>query len=170
MAKGDIEIIEYQSITPVRTYVVGDRDTSGEVQIKAGEPLKISGTTANHVVLLEGGDPEIGTDKFVGVAKNDSTETATVEGTVEVYIPVPGVTVFRCKANNPTAVNTTTKRIGLLNDYVTFDRSASDVFTVNEDEDSDAAHGLVIVDADIDHATIDFVVRGSATLYDNHAI
>lgn len=166
MAKGDLEIVGFQSYTPVRTFRVEERNTSGEAQIKAGEPVRLSSTTSNHVIICNNGDPEVGSTRFVGIAASDSTESATLEGTVEVFVPVPGLTVIRGKANDSTAIDTTDERVGILNDAVTFDRSSADVFTIDENETDDAGHGLVVVDADIDKGTVDVVVK-SAAIYSN---
>ena len=161
MAKNDIKLLEPKNVS-TREFVVEDRDTnSATYTIKAGEPVKLrAAEDSNDIIILATGDPEIGTDIVVGVAANESTETATVDGTVQVYIPIPGVTVFRCRATTPANVNTAAKRLAILNDCVAFDLTGT-TFTVDETEGTDDdVHGLIIVDVDTSNGDIDFVFKG----------
>ena len=163
MAKNDVKILEPKNVS-TRTYVVEDRTTSSaSVTIKPGEPLKIrSAEGGNDVIILATGDPEVGTDIMVGIAASESTETSTVDGTVEVYVPVPGITVFRCRATTPSGVNTAAKRLAILNDVVSFDLTGI-IFTVDATEGTDDnVHGLIITDVDISNGDIDFVFKARA--------
>lgn len=162
MAKNDIKILEPKDGS-TRTYVVEDRTTSSaSATIKVGEPVKVRGAEGgNDVIILATGDPEIGTDIVVGIAMSESTETSTVDGTVEVFIPTPGSSLLRCRATTPANVNTAAKRLALLNDTVTFDLTGT-TFTVNENEGvDDNVHGLVIVDINTSNGDIDFVIKSN---------
>jgi len=121
--------------------------------------LKIYGEEdGNYVVHCATGDPEIGTDIFAGIAKSPDTATTTAEGTVEVYLPMPGV-IYRCKAT--TAANLAD---GILFDTVCFDLTVT-TFTVDENEGSDEnVHGLRILDYDADADTVDFVISPECTI------
>ncbi len=168
MSKADIEIVKGNA--PVREFRVEDRNSapsSPSATIKAGEPVKVGGTENNYVILCANGDPEIGTDRFVGIAQSESTETASAAGTVNVYVAQPGETIFRAKANTSTNIDTDAELRAILNDSVTFDYDGTD-FTVDEDEGDDPdVHGLVVVDGDIDKGTLDFTVKPGATLHGN---
>lgn len=125
--------------------------------IKGGVPLKKDGA---YVVAVANGDPEIGTDEFVGVSSSISTETADEDGTVEVRVISVGETILRGPASTPANLEN--------NDYrgmsVTFDVS-SGVYTIDEDEADDIdVHGLVIVDQDADRGTVDVMVKPEATI------
>lgn len=159
MAKNDIRIVDVggANVTPVRTF----RTDANSTAIKVGEPVKVSG---NYVTPLATADPEIGTDRMVGIAASDSTHTASVDGTVDVYIPIPGVTVMRAKAHTAANIDTDAKVLGLLNDSVTFDLTST-VYTVNEDEGDDPdVHGLLIVDGNVTEGTLDFVLKSGASI------
>jgi len=163
MAKGDVKIVDtggYAQI-PVRTFVVDDLTTTSDTVIYPGEPVKIYGEEdGNYVVHLATGDPEIGTDIMVGIAASTSTATATAEGTVDVYMPLPGV-VYRCKATTSTNLAD-----GILLDTVCFDLTST-TFTVDEDEGSDEnVHPLRIVDYDATAGTVDFMINPKVTILD----
>ena len=165
MAKNDIRIVDAGgvNVTPVRTFKTEANGTA----IKVGEPVKIGGTGNNYVLPLATGDPEIGTDRMVGIAASDSTQTASVDGTVEVYIPVPGVTTLRAKAHTAANINTEAKILALLNDSVTFDLTSS-VYTINENEGDDVAvHGLILVDGDATEGTLDFMIKSGVAIAAN---
>ena len=163
MAKNDVRFASMEGVS-TRRYVVEDRVTSSaSATIKAGEPVKVrGGETGNDLIILATGDPEIGTDIMVGIAANESDETATVDGTVDVYVPIAMKTVLRTFATTKSNVNTAAKRLALLNDTVTYDLTGS-TFTVNENEGSDDnTHGLVIVDINTATGEIDYVIKAQA--------
>lgn len=159
MAKGDIKIVDVggANVPPIKTF----RTEAAGTDIFAGEPVKLGGTGTNYVVPLATGDPEIGTDIVFGIAASDSTQTATADGTIDVYLPLPG-TVYRCAATTPANL-----ALGILNDCVTFDLTAG-VYTVDEDEGTDeAVHGLRIIDFDTTLGTVDFELKQAGTRYGN---
>jgi hypothetical protein len=157
MAKNDVKIVDtggYSNV-PTRTFLVDDRTTSSDTQIFAGEPVKLSTNFAAHLAT---GDPEIGTDVVIGIAASDSTETSTADGTVEVYMPLPGV-VYRCKAHTSTNL-----AVGIVLDTVTFDLTGT-TYTVNEDEGTDEnVHGLRILGYDATAGTVDFTINPRCTI------
>ena len=166
MAKNDVKIVDkggYLNI-PTRNFPVQDRTSSSETAFYAGDALKIlDGQSGNYVGRLATGDPAIGTDIVVGIAASNSTETSTADGTVNVYMPLPGV-VYRCNAHTVGNIDTTAELLALNFDCVTFDLTST-TFTVNEDEGSDEnAHGLRIVGGNITAGTIDFTINPRCTI------
>lgn len=160
MAKNDVKLLEPKNVS-TREFVVEDRTTSSaSLTIKPGEPVKLrNAEDSNDVIILATGDPEVGTDIMCGIAATESTETSSVDGIVQVYIPIPGVTVFRCRATTPANVNTVAKRLAILNDVVSFDLTGI-IFTVDENQGTDDnVNGLIIVDVDISNGDIDFVFK-----------
>jgi hypothetical protein len=166
MTKNNYKVVRYPG--PARTYLAEDRTTSSvTATMKVGEPVKVGGTGSNFVKPLATGDPEVGTDEFVGVVCRESDETSTLDGDVEVITCVPVRTVLRAKATTSTNVDTQTELDGLLNDWVCGDVTASSgtngVFTIDEDEATDPnGHGFKIVDGDIIAYTLDVIVHAMA--------
>jgi len=162
MATNDVKIVDVAgaNVTPVRKF----RTEAGEADILVGEPVKIGGTGNNYVIPLAKGDPEIGTDRMVGIAASDSNHTASADGIVEVYIPIPGMTVMRADAHTAANIDSDAKLLALLNDSVTFDLTST-TYTVNENEGDDPdVHGLMLVDGNIDEGTLDFVLKAGASI------
>jgi len=152
MADNDITIVKQGDARVMRFGVAAGAVGS----IGPGEPVKKS---TNDVVLCATGDPEIGTDEFVGIAMETSTETATVDGYVNVMIPTPGKTVMRCACTTVANMDTQAELDGLLMDCVTFDLTST-TFTVDENEADDPnQQGLQIVGGNITNGTLDFVVQ-----------
>ena len=165
MAKGDLAVVGGIAATPVLPFRVDDRTTSSaSATHKPGEPLKQSG---NFTLLCATGDPEQGTDAFIGLAHNESTETSSADGSVDIEVVVPYITRIRGKATTVANIDTDDELEGVLNDAVTFDLTGS-TFTIDENEGDDPnVHGLVIVDGDIDKGTLDVIVKPLATLFGN---
>lgn len=157
MAKADISIVESAGAT-VREY-----KQEANTTILAGEPVKIGGTGNNYVTRLATGDPEVGTDRMVGISVSEGTATASADGVVRVLEVIPGKTVMRIKATTAANVDTAAELLAILNDSVTFDLTGS-TFTIDEDEGDDPdVHGLVIVGGDYENGTLDFVLKTGAS-------
>lgn len=122
-----------------------------------GDAAKVGGTGTNYAIPCLNGDPEQGTDLFLGVTHSAATNTASADGVVDVEMVLPG-SVLRGRMNTPANVNTDTLLLGVLNDQVAFDRSAdtaAGVLTIDENEGTDAAvHALLIVDGDVVAGTL----------------
>lgn len=154
--------------TQVLPFRVDDRTTSSaSATHKAGEPLKQNG---NFSLLCADGDPEQGTDAFIGIAHNESTETSTVDGRVDIEVAVPYITVIRGKATTPANIDTDDELELVLMDAVTFDLVGG-IFTIDEDEGDDPnVHSLVIVNAnesDLTKGELDVVLKPLGTLFGN---
>lgn len=163
MAKGDVTIREWGG-AQTRVWQVDDRTTSSaSATIKAGEPVKRTAAGSPFVVALADGDPEVGTDVFVGIAMSESTETSTVDGEVEVLEPVPGKTVLEIKATTFANVDTQAEIDALVGDTVCFDL-ANGVYTIDENEgDDDNVHSLLIVGGDAVRGVLYAVVKSAIT-------
>lgn len=121
----------------------------------AGLPLKKSG---RYAVLCADGDPEIGTDEFLGISTNASTDTASVAGTVD-YIEIVPKMVLRGPATP--GITLSQAQVG---DAVTFDVS-NGVFTIDADEGSDPdVHALEIVAVNVAAGTVDVEVKSAALI------
>jgi hypothetical protein len=147
MAVNNIRVIKHgMTIQRMRT------EANAFVGLASGDAIKIAGTGTNYATPCLNGDPERATDMFLGVSKSDATNTTAADGVIDVELCVPG-TVLEAKANTTTNVNTDAKLLGLLLDYVAFDRSAdtaAGTLTLDEDEGTDPdAHGMLILDGRI---------------------
>ena len=81
MAVNDIKVVK--GAGPTITWQAEDRTTSSQtVAYLPGEPLKKGGTGGNFALALATGDPEVGTDEFLGICRKASTETSTADGVV----------------------------------------------------------------------------------------
>lgn len=160
-AENDIKVIKNEGGTLV--YNAEDRSTSGlTATMKAGEPVKVGGTGTNFVTLIATGDPEVGTDEFIGIVRKESTETSAADGKVEVTVMVPMRTMLRGSANDYTKMNTAALLLGLQLDWITFDYDDTN-FTIDENEGTDPnAHGLQIINGDIAKYTVDVIVHAGA--------
>lgn len=147
MAAADLRVLKHgYTVERFRT------EANVTLGIEAGDAVKIGGTGTNYVSLCLDGDPEQGTDIFVGITKSGATNTAAADGVVDVEMVGPG-TVIEGKANTASNIATDANLLGILLDFVCFDRSAATavgVITIDENEGTDTAvHGLMILDGRI---------------------
>ena len=159
-------IIVGGSLGAVLPFLVDDRTTSSQTEtIKPGNP--VTQDNANFVEIVVTGGPVNSTGLLVGLAQNESTETSSAEGEVDVEIVVPFITRMRAKAT--TAANVTAANLKAYKlDAVAFDNT-SNVITIDEDEGDDPnEHGLVIVDGNTDKATLDFYAKPLACVFGNN--
>lgn len=140
MALGDIKIVDAagHNVVPTRVY----QTASGSTAIKAGEPVVL--TTIGSSVYASAAadaDPTIGTDYLAGIAAGASTHTASAAGTVEVYMPLPGV-IYRGKAKSAAAANTDAEILALANKRTVFDLTTG-VYTLDTAAADGAGNGLI---------------------------
>lgn len=154
------------------TWQVDDRDTSSvTATISPGTPLKIAGT-ADFVIPFLTGDGEIATDAFVGLARKTSTETATVDGVVEIVAPIPGQTILRGFGTTAANIDTASEIDDLVGNYVAVDvtalASTNGDFTIDEDEVSDPnGNMLLILRGNAVKGTLDCLIHVLATAAGN---
>ena len=169
MAVNNVKIIKNGG--PNFEFQAEDRTTSSiTVAMQLGEPVKVGGTGTNFVLPLLTGDCEIGTDEFVGIVAEESTETSTVDGTVLVTQLIPGLTMLRAQATTVANINTVAKLLALRGDWISFDvtgagtNGPTGVFTLDEDEATDPnVHCCKIMDGDITKGSLDVIVHANAT-------
>lgn len=136
---------------------------AGATDINAGEPVKLKAAGSPYVIPLADGDLTIGTDTaMVGVAASDSTHTASADGYIDVYVPLPGV-VYACAATTAANVDTQSEIDALVGDRVTLDLNSS-TYTVDEDATDDANNAFYIVGGDPDTQVLEFIIRADATV------
>jgi hypothetical protein len=157
MSKNDIKIVSGGG--EVVSMLVDDRTTSSDIQIQPGEPVCKSNT--NFVIHAADGTPTNASGETLwGIAKTFSTETTSAEGSVDVQLVVPGVTVLRIKATTPANLAQS-----IIQNAVTLDRTGTTEFayTIDENEGDDPnVHGLIILSYDSEKGTVDCLVKGYA--------
>jgi len=161
MAFNDVRVIS--GAGPVLVY----QTEANATDIVAGEPVKYKSDGSPYAIPLATGDPEIGTDQFLGVSAGSSSHTASADGTVDVITVVPGQTVLECKATTAANVDTKAELDALVGDAVAFDLTGA-IYTVDEDEgNDDNVHGLILVGGDPFKQTMHFQVKASAMKVDS---
>ena len=143
MAAGDIEIFEKGPITNV----IGSRKANvaaGATAILAGEPVAraLGGVT---VTAMATNKPVVATDFLVGIAASNSTQTASVAGTVDYYPLVPGIT-YMMKPKAPTSWDTQAEYDALVGKRVLIDLTSSSYTILAVDS---ATSGCVVQALDI---------------------
>lgn len=161
MAKNDIKIIDSagHNVVPSRQY----QTEAAATAIYAGEPvmLKTIGT-AVYAAALTDAKPVIGTDYFIGIASSDSTHTASANGVVDVYIPLPGV-VYRGKAKSSAAADTAAEILALAQKRSIFDLTSTS-YTLDTAAADGATNGLIYTGTgNPSTREVDFVVSLRAT-------
>jgi len=159
MSTNDIQVKDVGGLNVLPTRVC--QTEAGATALLPGEPVKLKSAGSPFVILLADAEPVIGTTtEVVGITKSASTHTASVNGTVEVYIP-NHQTVFSARAKSAAAANTVAEILALENDRVVFDFTSS-AFTVDTAAGDAAASGIQIVGGNPDTSTIHFKFRSSA--------
>lgn len=131
----------------------------------AGDAFIVAGTGTNYADLLLDGMPTRGTDIFIGISETASSNTASVDGTINIQLVGPG-TVLQAKATTAANINTDAKLLGILNDVTNFDRSAATAAgTLTIDETNTTAKKsstltLGIISGDIAKGTLRVCVSG----------
>lgn len=142
MSRNDFKVkdIAGYNVLPCRTYQVA----SGVLtSIKAGEPVRMTTIgTSVYAELAADDDPTIGTDYVLGIAASDSTDTVAAAGTVDVYLPLPGV-VYRGKAKSSAAADTAAEILALANKRVIWDLTSS-VWTVDTAAADGSTNGIIL--------------------------
>lgn len=157
MATNDIRIREVAGGSQVPTMVW--QTEANTTAIAAGEPVKLKVAGSPYAIPLADGDLVNTSTAFLGIAAKASTHTASADGTVEVYLPLPGV-VYEAKAKTSTTADTQSEINALCGDRVVFDLTSS-TYTVDAAAGDNANNGLYIVGGDPDRAVIYFTVLSS---------
>lgn len=102
--------------------------------------------------------------RFTGLSKNTSTDTASVAGVVTLWMPLPGY-VYASKAKSLAAADTAAEIAALFGKRVVFDLTAS-VWSVDTAATDAVANCIVIIGGDYNTSTLWFTYRPSGTMLD----
>lgn len=142
---------------------------SGTVgSIAAGSPTKTVDAAAASPYLgttapMVDGDGST-SQRFTGVAKSDSNETASAAGVVSSWLPLPGI-IYSCAAKSAAAANTQALVDALRGKRVVFDLTSS-VWTIDTAAADAVANCVVIIGGDYQTSTINFVYASHGSVLD----
>ena len=160
MSAGDLRVISAGGLNaaPMRRFVM----PRGKGAIAVGEPVWIDFTPTGVVpypVLLRDEDP-IRTTYWLGVAAGASTQTATADGSVDIYLHQPGF-IYRGTATTASTADTQTEIDQWQGYHVALDL-ISGKFTVKLTT-SDSTKGLIVLGGNPNTSSIDFAVMNEFT-------
>lgn len=160
MATNNIKVIDVGGLNtlPTQTFQTEANATA----INVGEPVKFKTAGSRYVIPVADTEPVIGTTvAVVGIAKSASTQTASTDGVVEVFL-VDSKTVLRAKAKSSTAADTAAEILALAGKRVVLDLTTG-VYTVDTAAADAAANGVILTGTgNPDTSEVDFKFRSSA--------
>lgn len=164
MARGDFKLRTQLAPEFSASFVV-PAGTAGS--INAGEPTKrasATGAAGTGVKIMVDADPTTADGKaFAGIAKSDSTDTASTAGVVTVWLPLPGI-IYSGKPKTAGSCNTQAKIDVLCLKRVIFDLTST-AWTVDTAATDAAANGIVIVGGDYQTDMVFFMVSPGVTVF-----
>lgn len=134
--------------------------------IQAGTPTKGTDATGaswtGAVLPMVDGDGTT-SQRFTGLCKSTSTDTATAAGVTTLWVPLPGL-VYSGKAKTASNANTAALVNGLFGKRVVFDLTSS-LWTVDSGAADAAANALVIIGGDFNVSTLFFVYKPTCAVF-----
>lgn len=155
-----------QNETDPRFAIPGVLVAAGGVStIASSTPTKGADATAaswtGAVVPMVDGDGTT-SQRFTGLAKSDSTDTAAVAGSVTLWLPLPGY-VYAAKAKTASTADTQAEITALFGKRVVFDLTAT-VWSVDAAAADAAANMVVISGGDYLTQTLYFSYKNTGTM------
>lgn len=136
----------------------------GVATIQAGTPTKsadAAGAITGAVVPMVDGNGTIA-EKFSGLAKSTSTDTAAAAGVVTVWLPLPGY-VYACKAKTSSTADTAAEVQALFQKHVVFDLTSS-LWSVDAAATDALVNCVTIVGGDFNTTTLYFTYKNAGTI------
>lgn len=139
--------------------------SGGVSTIAAGTPTKGADAAAaspwtGAVVPMVDGDGTT-SQRFTGIAKSDSTETASVAGYVINWLPLPGY-IYACKAKTASTADTAAEVQALFGKRVVFDLTST-VWYVDAAAADAVANCVTIIGGDYQTQTLWFTYATKGT-------
>ena len=150
------------------------RWTMAPVAVALGGVSTIQAGTPTKAVDAAGANPYLGTvvpmvdgdgttsQRFTGLCKATSTDTAAAAGVTTLWLPLPGL-VYASKSKDLTAVNTAAKLTTFFGKRVVFDLTAS-LWSIDTAAADAVANQVVIIGGDFNTSTVYFVYANSGTI------
>ena len=158
MARYDIKVLSPIELPFSQTPIVA----AGVVaSIKAGEPTKTGAAGAVAIMVDADGTT---TQRFTGVAKSDSSDTVASAGTVQVWLPLPGM-IFAAKAKTASLANTQALIDALYGKRVIFDLTGT-AWTIDTAAVDAATNCVVVMGGEFQTGTVYFAYSPSGTVFE----
>ncbi len=139
--------------------------TSGGVgTIARGTPTKSADAAAaitGAVIPMTDGNGTIA-EKFSGIAKDTSTDTASANGSVTIWLPLPGY-VYAAKAKTASDANTASKVQALFQKHVVFDLTST-TWSVDAGATDALVNCVTIIGGDYLTSTLYFTYKNAGTI------
>lgn len=103
-------------------------------------------------------------DRFTGIAKSTSTDTASVAGSVQIWLPLPGL-VYSGKAKTASTADTQAEVDALSGKRVLFDLTST-TWSVDAAATDAVANCVVIIGGDYRTQTLNFWYSSKGTILD----
>lgn len=129
--------------------------------IDKGTPTK-EGSSGAVAIMVDGDGTT--SQRFSGLAKNVSDETASANGKVYVYLPLPGI-VYSGKPKVAAAADTQAEIDALAGKRTVFDLTSGD-WTVDAAAADGATNGVVIVGGHKEEDILYFVISPTISLFE----
>lgn len=146
------------------TYIVASGTAAS---IDPGVPTKCvtaDGSVAGTIVVMVDGDGLVTGERFTGLGKATSTETASVAGICTTWAPVPGM-IYRGFAKSAAAADTQSEINALMGKKVLFDLTSTS-WTVDTAATDALVNCVVIVGGIPQTSEILFVYSPKGTIFD----
>lgn len=136
--------------------------------VAAGSPTKTVDAAAASPYLgtiapMVDGDGTT-SQRFTGIAKSDSTDTASAAGVCYVWLPLPGI-VYQAAAKTASTANTQALVDALRGKRVVFDLTSS-VWSIDAAAADAVVNQVVIIDGDYTTSTLYFVYASHGSVLD----
>jgi hypothetical protein len=141
--------------------------SGGVATIQRGTPTKCvtaDGSVAGAVIPMVDADGIVTGERFTGLSKNNSSDTASAAGVVDLWAPAPGV-VYRGFAKSAAAADTQAEINALMGKKVIFDLTAGD-WTVDTAATDALVNCVVIAGGYPQSSEILFVYSPKGTIFD----
>lgn len=140
--------------------------SGGVATIQAGTPTKGADAAAaspwtGAVIPMVDGDGTT-SQRFTGLCKSTSTDTASVAGVTTLWLPLPGL-IYASKSKDLTSANTAAKVQALYGKRVVFDLTSS-LWSVDAAAADAVANCVIIIGGDYQTSTLYFSYRYSGTV------
>jgi hypothetical protein len=127
--------------------------SGGAATIDRGAPTK-EGSSGAVAIMTDGEGTT--SERFSGIAKSVSTDTAAADGAVEVYLPLPGL-VYVGSPKVAGAADTEAELLAIMGKRIVLDLTST-VWTVDTAATDAIGNAVVIVGGDYNNDLVYFVV------------
>lgn len=165
MARGNFRVVTQMSPVFSTTWNVA----SGAAEsIKAGEPTEASDAAAaspytGNINIMADGEGTT-SQRFTGVAKSDSTDTASAAGECTTWLPLPGI-IYSGAAKTASTADTAAEVQALQGKRVVFDLTST-TWSIDAAAADAVANCVIIIGGEYQTQTLYWMYRPAGTVLD----